>query len=84
MMICRGWMMQLKIWIGDNLMRMLPTIHGYSTPVSNEEYHVYKKISPMMTDWSPRDETLLDALYKRGAVDKESGVYVKVGQYGSR
>ena len=62
-------------------MRMLGTIHGYSIPVSNEEYHVYRKILRGVTDLTPRDLTLLDDLYKRGVVDKENGVYIKVGQH---
>lgn len=63
-------------------MRMLPTFHGHSIPVSNEEYHVYKKLTQGTTDWSIREDTLLDALYKRGVVDKENGIYVRVGQHG--
>ena len=59
---------------------MLKNIQGYSTPISNEEAVVYKKLYYGETNFSQRDITLLDNLYKRGVVGMENDNFVILGR----
>lgn len=56
-------------------MKMVKTVHGTETPVSNEEYKILKMLSSpddrlYKEDLDPREYTLANSLVSRGVLDR--------------